>query len=134
MADENTTQNPTTEQKEEKSDTQKAIEEATAKLKTAADTAKEIAEEAMEAAKKIQAMIEEIQAFKENAVKIATDMIKEMGSSMVGEISKMITGGGADLPGAMKNALTNALTALGASLPPKPPAGGDSSSGDTTTT
>lgn len=47
-----TDENPTTEQKEEKSDTQKAIEEATAKLKTAADTAKELAEEAMEAAKK----------------------------------------------------------------------------------
>ena len=127
-------ENPTTEQKEEKSDTQKAIEEAVVKLKTAADTAKEIAEEAMEAAEKIQAMIKEIQAFKENAVKIATDMIKEMGSAMVGEISKMITGGSADLPGAMQKALANALTALGASLPPKPPAGGDSSSGDTTTT
>ena len=127
-------ENPKTEQKEEKSDTQKAIEEATAKLKTAADTAKELAEEAMEAAKKIQETIKEIQAFKENAVKIATDMIKEMGSSMVGEISKMITGGSADLPGAMKNSLAKALTALGASLPPKPTAGGDSSSDGTTTT
>lgn len=119
MSDENKEEKPA----EEKSDTQKAIEEAVAKLKTAADTAKELAEEAMEAAKKIQATIEEIQAFKEKAIQIATDMIKEMGSSMVGEISKMITGGSADLPGAMKNALTNALTALGASLPPKPPAG-----------
>lgn len=124
----------TTQASGESPDTQKAIDSAVSKLKTAADSAKELADEAMEAAKKIQEMVKEILEFKENAIKIATDMIKQMGTAMATEIGKMISGGSPDLPGAMKKSLTDALEALGKSLPPKPPADGGSETPSSTPT
>lgn len=116
------TEEVTPEQQQESPDTQAATDSAVSKLKTAADSAKELANEAMEAAEKIQEMMKEILEFKEEATKIATDMIKDMGTAMVTEIGKMISGKSADLAGAMKDSLTSSLEALGKSLPPKPPA------------